>query len=60
MGKKNNLTIASIENLPSLKGSKGTIKVSPGMKKKLKELGITAETLLRMQAKNKKKGSTTT
>ena len=28
-------------------------------KKKLKELGITAETLLRMQAKNKKKDSKT-
>ena len=59
MGKKSDLRIASVENLPSLKGSKGTIKVSPGMKKKLKELGITAETLLRMQAKNKKKDSKT-
>ena len=40
--------------LRNLKGSKGQIKVGGDMEKTLKRLGITAEQLLRMQAKNKK------
>jgi len=54
MEKKKDLKISSVENLPSLRGSRGTIKVTPGMKKKLKELGITADHLLNIKAKNKK------
>ena len=50
MEKKKDLKISSVENLPSLRGSKGTIKVSPGMKKKLKELGITADHLFNIKA----------
>ena len=60
MEKKKDLKISSVENLPSLRGSKGTIKVSPGMKKKLKELGITADHLLNIKAQKKTKKKTKT
>ena len=47
---ENKLTIASIDKLQNLKGSGKTIKVSPGMKSKLEELGITAADLLKIKA----------
>ena len=55
MEKKKDLKISSVENLPSLPGSKNTIKVTPGMKKKLKDLGITAEQLFNIKAQKTKK-----
>ena len=41
--------------LRPLKGAEGKILVGGKMPKTLKDLGITAEQLLRLQAKNKKK-----
>tara|TARA_R100001463_G_scaffold18971_1_gene46977 strand:+ start:717 stop:872 length:156 start_codon:yes stop_codon:yes gene_type:complete len=45
--------------LRNLKGSKGQIKIGGKMDETLKKLGITADQLLRMQAKKKKKNKMT-